>query len=156
MQWFDWAVEELDIQKAQNELRKMAWKVACSNKSITLLSVNGWLNLNTWMYCQAMTEEDFIKEEWEPAMLNILQAGVSQKKYTVLPWLWKIEIATFTWQVSSEKLLTPLYGVRLPRIKLSDFTSCQWWYAFKRSKLIHYQHFALVYIFERTVFSTFG
>lgn len=84
----DWAIEEPDIQKAQNELWKMtSWKVAYSNKSITLQSVDDWLNLNTRIYCHAMTEEDFIKEEWEAAMLNVLQAGVSQKKYTVLPWL---------------------------------------------------------------------
>lgn len=80
----DWAIEELDIQQAQNELSKMtSWKVAYSNKSITLQSVNDWLNLNTWMYCQATTEEELIKEEWEPALLNILEAGVSQKKYIV-------------------------------------------------------------------------
>lgn len=34
-----------------------------------------------------MTEEDWIEEEWELAMLDILQNGVNQKKYTALPWL---------------------------------------------------------------------
>lgn len=85
--------EQLDIQKhkllkkKKNELRKITsdWKAAYSNKYIAL--IGEWLNLSTWMCCQAMTEEDWIEEEWELAMLDILQDAVNQKKYTALPWL---------------------------------------------------------------------
>lgn len=38
------------------------------------------------MYCQAKTEEDWIEEEWELAMLDMVQDGVNQKKSAALPW----------------------------------------------------------------------
>ena len=51
------------------------------------ITVSEWLNLSTWMYCQAMAEEDWIEEEWELAILDIVQDRVDQKKCTALLWL---------------------------------------------------------------------